>query len=194
MAPGLSACERVGVRGHAAGTGAGRRGGLVRGRCHATCPSAARQSRRSLGLAALSLILVSRDGRSEASPVEAESPPSSASGQQTFEPEVRNQDIAVFAAGVLPFVWATGEFWRRVLRGEVFGTGRDKVVIPKPSSFAAEEADLDEGEAGEGKSAKRRAPGRQLTSAALNAAYALFVIAGGSLALALVAFLQAKPE
>ena len=93
----------------------------------------------------------------------------------TFEPEVRNSDVAVFVAGVVPFVWATGEFWRRVLKGEVFGTGRDSVRFDQPFNDNAE-----------------RAGGRKLTSTALNAAYALFIVAGGSLALALVAFLQAS--
>ena len=93
----------------------------------------------------------------------------------TFEPEVRNSDVAVFVAGVVPFVWATGEFWRRVLKGEVFGTGRDSVRFDQPFNDNAE-----------------RVGGRKLTSTALNAAYALFIVAGGSLALALVAFLQAS--
>ncbi|UPQ98788.1 hypothetical protein HOP50_03g20940 [Chloropicon primus] len=92
-----------------------------------------------------------------------------------FEPEVRGSDVAVFVAGVIPFAWATGSFWTRVLKGEVFGTGRDRVVFDQPFS--------DNG-------AKPGA--RKLTSAALNVSYALFIIAGGSLALALVAFLQAK--
>ena len=95
-----------------------------------------------------------------------------------FEPVVRGQDIAVFAAGVVPFVWATGEFWRRVLRGEVFGTGRDSVRIDNP---------FDESEGGAGRSSG----GRKLTKSALNVAALLFAIAGGSLLLALVAFLQA---
>lgn len=95
---------------------------------------------------------------------------------QTFEPEVRKQDLAVFVAGVIPFIWATGEFWRRVLKGEVFGTGKDSV------RFEMEGVE-DTG-----------AGGRKLTSTALNAAYLLFIIAGGSLGLALIAFLQARPS
>ena len=58
----------------------------------------------------------------------------------TFEPEVRNSDVAVFVAGVVPFVWATGEFWRRVLKGEVFGTGRDSVRFDQPFNDNAERA------------------------------------------------------
>merc|ERR1712032_112756 len=98
-----------------------------------------------------------------------------ATPEMKFEPEVRASDLGVFIAGAIPFVWATGEFWRRVLRGEVFGTGRDSVRFDQPWS----EGDQPGG-------------GRKLTSSALNAAYFLFLIAGGSLLLALVAFVQAK--
>ena len=98
-----------------------------------------------------------------------------ANPEMTFEPEVRAQDLGVFVAGVIPFIWATGEFWRRVLKGEVFGTGRDSVRFEQPWN----EEEVQPG-------------GRKLTSSALNAAYLLFLVAGGSLFLALIAFLQAK--
>lgn len=96
-------------------------------------------------------------------------------GAVAFEPQVRNSDIAVFIAGVIPFVWATGEFWRRVLKGEVFGTGKDRVIFDQSFNDNASSA----------------SGGRKLTSTALSAAYGLFAIAGVSLALALVAFVQA---
>lgn len=38
-------------------------------------------------------------------------------------------DIAVFIAGLIPFGWATIEFWRRIAVGASFGTGADSVVI-----------------------------------------------------------------
>ena len=84
----------------------------------------------------------------------------------------------MFVVGVLPFIWATGEFWRRVLRGEVFGTGRDSVVIPK-----------DFGEQGDEEGGGRR---RVLTSSALTTAWLLFAIAGASVAIALVVFFEAQ--
>ena len=38
-------------------------------------------------------------------------------------------DIAVFIVGLIPFAWATVEFWRRIAVGASFGTGQDSVVI-----------------------------------------------------------------
>lgn len=40
-----------------------------------------------------------------------------------------NTDVWVFVAGIIPFVWATIEFWRRIAVGEPFGTGSDSVII-----------------------------------------------------------------
>ena len=38
-------------------------------------------------------------------------------------------DTLVFIAGIIPFAWATVEFWRRIAVGASFGTGQDSVVI-----------------------------------------------------------------
>lgn len=47
-----------------------------------------------------------------------------------FKPRgITTQDSIVFAIGVLPFAWATVEFWRRIAVGESFGTGKDSVII-----------------------------------------------------------------
>ena len=46
-------------------------------------------------------------------------------------------DVVVFVLGVIPFIWATIEFWRRIALQLPFGTGADSVVIgedDKPSS------------------------------------------------------------
>ena len=40
-------------------------------------------------------------------------------------------NVAVFVVGLVPFLWATYEFWRRIAFGESFGTGSDSVVIGK---------------------------------------------------------------
>eukprot|EP00535_Pseudo-nitzschia_heimii_P004248 CAMPEP_0197188818 /NCGR_PEP_ID=MMETSP1423-20130617/18573_1 /TAXON_ID=476441 /ORGANISM="Pseudo-nitzschia heimii, Strain UNC1101" /LENGTH=224 /DNA_ID=CAMNT_0042640771 /DNA_START=45 /DNA_END=719 /DNA_ORIENTATION=+ len=40
-----------------------------------------------------------------------------------------NTDTWVFVAGIFPFLWATYEFWRRIMFGESFGTGTDRVII-----------------------------------------------------------------
>ena len=53
-----------------------------------------------------------------------------ASAPIVFEPRgITTQDSIVFAIGVLPFAWATVEFWRRIAVGESFGTGKDSVII-----------------------------------------------------------------
>jgi hypothetical protein len=38
-------------------------------------------------------------------------------------------DVVVFILGVIPFLWATVEFWRRIALQLPFGTGNDSVVI-----------------------------------------------------------------
>jgi hypothetical protein len=38
-------------------------------------------------------------------------------------------DVAVFIIGVIPFLWATIEFWRRIAMQLPFGTGSDSVVV-----------------------------------------------------------------
>lgn len=40
-----------------------------------------------------------------------------------------NSDVWVFVIGIIPFLWATIEFWRRIAVGEPFGTGSDSVII-----------------------------------------------------------------
>jgi len=42
-----------------------------------------------------------------------------------------NTDVVVFLIGLIPFTWATVEFWRRIAVGEPFGTGKDSVYIGK---------------------------------------------------------------
>ena len=47
-----------------------------------------------------------------------------------FQPRgVTTQDTIVFAIGVLPFAWASAEFWRRIAVGQPFGTGKDSIII-----------------------------------------------------------------
>jgi hypothetical protein len=47
-----------------------------------------------------------------------------------------NTNFWVFVAGIVPFAWATIEFWRRISVGESFGTGRDSIVIGMDDSPA----------------------------------------------------------
>ena len=88
--------------------------------------------------------------------------------------------IIVFIIGIIPFIWATWEFWRRIAVGASFGTGKDSVIIPSPF----EETDNDLIMIGEDNSSSSR--GRQtLDRGALTVAYVLFAIAGGSIAIAI---------
>lgn len=41
----------------------------------------------------------------------------------------KSTTILVFVLGLVPFGWATIEFWRRIAVGESFGTGSDSIVI-----------------------------------------------------------------
>jgi len=51
-------------------------------------------------------------------------------GKMTFEPRgITAQDTVVFVIGFIPFIWATNEFWRRIVAGESFGTGASSVII-----------------------------------------------------------------
>jgi hypothetical protein len=53
-----------------------------------------------------------------------------ASAAATYAPRgITAEDTAVFVVGMVPFVWATIEFWRRIAVGESFGTGKDAVII-----------------------------------------------------------------
>ena len=90
--------------------------------------------------------------------------------------------IIVFIIGIIPFIWATYEFWRRIAVGATFGTGKDSVVIPSPFSDKDDENDLIMiGEDNNPNSSRGR---QTLDRGALTVAYILFAIAGGSIAIA----------
>lgn len=42
---------------------------------------------------------------------------------------LENKDVWIFIAGIIPFGWATIEFWRRIAVGQPFGTGKDSIYI-----------------------------------------------------------------
>lgn len=51
-------------------------------------------------------------------------------GEQVYTPRgLTGVDAAIFILGMIPFVWASIEFWRRIAVGEPFGTTSDSVVI-----------------------------------------------------------------
>ncbi|EKX32568.1 hypothetical protein GUITHDRAFT_166674 [Guillardia theta CCMP2712] len=87
------------------------------------------------------------------------------------------QDTVVFVIGVIPFVWATYEFWRRIAVGEPFGTTKEGSVIIRPEGQEVKE--------------QKGSPRRVLSTGAIRLAYVLFAAVGASMALVVVAVLQA---
>ena len=94
--------------------------------------------------------------------------------------------VVVFIVGIIPFVWATYEFWRRIAVGASFGTGSDSVVIPSPF----EEGEDDLIAIGEDGNPMRSRGRRTLDRGALTVAYVLFAVAGGSVAIAIASVLM----
>ncbi len=97
-------------------------------------------------------------------------------------------NIVVFIIGIIPFLWATYEFWRRIAIGISFGTGSDSVIIPSP--FADDDDLIVIGEDNNPNSSRGR---RTLDRGALTVAYILFAVAAGSVAIA-VASVVMSPQ
>ncbi|KAL7510412.1 hypothetical protein ACHAXN_009904 [Cyclotella atomus] len=89
--------------------------------------------------------------------------------------------LAVFIIGLIPFIWATIEFWRRIAVGASFGTGSDSVVIPRPDEV------ITIGEDGNPESSRGR---RTLDKGALTVAYVLFAVAAGSVGIAVASVIM----
>jgi len=82
-------------------------------------------------------------------------------------------NIAIFIIGLIPFIWATYEFWTRIAVGGSFGTGADSIQI-RPSGMTIGK---------DGDPLKSR--GQQvLGDDALIVAYFLFAVAIGSIGIA----------
>jgi hypothetical protein len=97
-------------------------------------------------------------------------------------------NILVFIIGIIPFLWAAYEFWRRIAVGASFGTGSDSVIIPSP--FAEVDDMIMIGEDNNPNSSRGR---RTLDRGALTVAYVLFAVAAGSVAIA-VASVVTSPQ
>ena len=97
-------------------------------------------------------------------------------------------NILVFIIGIIPFLWATYEFWRRIAVGASFGTGSESVIIPSP--FADDDDMIMIGEDNNPNSSRGR---RTLDRGALTVAYVLFAVAAGSVAIA-VASVVTSPQ
>lgn len=104
---------------------------------------------------------------SKASPITSSTTTTSLEAAMGAQDFLFNSDVWVFIAGIFPFMWATYEFWRRIMFGETFGTGTDSVII------GMEDSPQD--------SRGVRVLGR----GALITAYTLFVIAFGTLGVVL---------
>ncbi len=89
--------------------------------------------------------------------------------------------LVVFIIGIVPFIWATYEFWRRIAFGEPFGTGSDSVVIPSPLTGDDAKNSVFIGEDGNPTSSRGR---RTLDKGALLVAYVLFGVAASVVAIA----------
>jgi hypothetical protein len=87
-----------------------------------------------------------------------------------------NNDFKIFLAGIFPFMWATIEFWRRIMFGESFGTGTDSIVI-----------------IGSNDSPQDSRGSRILGKGALTVAYTIFVIAFGTLGVVGYSVLSSTP-
>jgi hypothetical protein len=99
----------------------------------------------------------------------------------SFEPSAAGLSptttVVVFIIGVIPYIWATIEFWRRIAVGASFGTGSDSVVISIGEN--------DNPESSRGK--------QVLGKGALVIAYILFTIAAAVLGLVLFSVLTSGP-
>ncbi len=85
----------------------------------------------------------------------------------------------VFIIGIIPFLWATYEFWSRIAVGSSFGTGQDSIQI-RPSSEAMKNVTM----IGKDGDLKKSRGQRVLGDDALIVAYFLFAVAIGSVGIA----------
>lgn len=114
-------------------------------------------------------------------------------GSLLIEPLSPTTNIIVFIIGIIPFIWATYEFWRRIAVGASFGTGKDSVIIPSPSSSdsSGDGSRIMIGEDNNPNSSRGR---QTLDRGALTVAYVLFAIAGGSIAIALASVVMSPQQ
>ena len=110
-----------------------------------------------------------------------------------IEPLSPTTNVIVFIIGIIPFIWATYEFWRRIAVGASFGTGKDSVIIPSPfsSDSNGDGGRIMIGEDNNPNSSRGR---QTLDRGALTVAYVLFAIAGGSIAIALASVVMSPQQ
>jgi hypothetical protein len=102
----------------------------------------------------------------------------------SFSDLLNNNDFKIFLAGIFPFMWATIEFWRRIMFGESFGTGTDSIVISSPVTVTT---------IGSDNSPQDSRGTRILGKGALIIAYTIFVVAFGTLGIVGYSVLSSTP-
>jgi hypothetical protein len=115
-------------------------------------------------------------------------------GNLQIEPLSPTTNIIVFIIGIIPFIWATYEFWRRIAVGASFGTGKDSVIIPSPFSSDSSSGDAGRIMIGEDNNPNSSRGRQTLDRGALTVAYVLFAIAGGSIAIALASVVMSPQQ
>lgn len=102
-------------------------------------------------------------------------------------------NVVVFIIGLIPFGWATVEFWRRIAVGATFGTGKDSVVIPKPQDVMLDDDGNPLITIGEDNNPTSSRGRQVLGKDALIVAYLLFAIAAASVGIAVYSVVTAPP-
>mmetsp|Transcript_92181 Transcript_92181/g.176743 ORF Transcript_92181/g.176743 Transcript_92181/m.176743 type:complete len:287 (+) Transcript_92181:1-861(+) len=87
-------------------------------------------------------------------------------------PTITAKDTAIFLWGCFPFLWATQQFWTRIVSGKSFGTGSERVIInaTQYDELIVKGADPDQ--------LRRRGGRTVLGQDAMYGAYVLFTVAG----------------
>ena len=111
----------------------------------------------------------------------------------SVEPLSNTANVIVFIIGLIPFGWATVEFWRRIAVGATFGTGKDSVVIPKPQDVMLDDDGNPLITIGEDNNPTSSRGRQVLGKDALIVAYLLFTIAAASVGIAVYSVVTAPP-
>lgn len=111
----------------------------------------------------------------------------------SVEPLSNTANVVVFIIGLIPFGWATVEFWRRIAVGATFGTGKDSVVIPKPEDVLLDDDGNPLITIGEDNNPTSSRGRQVLGKDALIVAYLLFAIAAASVGIAVYSVITAPP-
>ena len=111
----------------------------------------------------------------------------------SVEPLSNTANVVVFIIGLIPFGWATVEFWRRIAVGATFGTGRDSVVIPRPQDVLLDDDGNPLITIGEDNNPTSSRGRQVLGKDALIVAYLLFAIAAASVGIAVYSVVTAPP-